>query len=99
MLRACLAHRIVSYGVLAVLLSGIAFSAASARDATKKSAPKASDDQQSTQTAPSPAAEKNAPASKTARKGVRIELKVPPIPGVSGSTAKTPSKSWPKMIP
>ncbi len=99
MFKACSAIGIASLGALAIVLA-ITAPEAGAREAAKTDASKTdeskTDISKQAGAAPDATAGKASSAGK-ARKGVRIELKVPQIPGLTGS--KSGSKSWPKTVP
>lgn len=89
MFKACSAIGIASLGALAIVLAVTVAPEAGAQEASQTDATK-------TDVSKKTGASADATAGKT-RKGVRIELKVPQIPGLTGS--KSGSKSWPKTVP
>ncbi|MBL8883209.1 MAG: extensin family protein [Hyphomicrobium sp.] len=100
MFKACSAIGIASLGALAIVLAITVAPEAGARDAAKADPPKTDDNKtdagKQAGAKPDGTADSANGAGKT-RKGVRIELKVPQIPGLTGS--KSGSKSWPKTVP
>lgn len=102
MFKACSGIGIASLGALAIVLTTTVAPGAGARDAAKTDTSTSKTDDSKTDvsnqagTKPDGTAGNTDGAGKT-RKGVRIELKVPQIPGLTGS--KSGSKSWPKTVP
>ncbi len=100
MFKACSAIGIASLGALAIVLAVTVAPEAGAREGAKTDISKTDDSKTDVSKQAGATPDGTAGSANSAgkpRKGVRIELKVPQIPGLTGS--KSGSKSWPKTVP